>query len=86
VKLVVGNSGPTVATDVKVTVEPPFPGIEQLQGTRAQDRLAEGFKSLPPGRTLGWWLGQGWNVVTKEGPRVHRITITANELFWGTHW
>ena len=80
--LVVGNSGPTVATDVTVKIEPPLPAIEQLQGARAaQERLAEGFKSLPPGRTLGWWLGQGWNVVAKEGPQVHRITITANGPF-----
>jgi hypothetical protein len=34
-KLVVGNSGPTIATDVKVTIEPPLPNIEQLQGARA---------------------------------------------------
>jgi hypothetical protein len=80
--LLVGNSGPTVATDVRVRIEPPLPSIEQLQGARAaQDRLAEGFKSLPPGRTLGWWLGQGWNVIAKEGPQVHRIIITANGPF-----
>jgi hypothetical protein len=80
--LVVGNSGPTVATDVRVRIEPPLPAIEQLQGARAaQDRLAEGFKSLPPGRTLGWWLGQGWNVLEKEGSQIHRITIAANGPF-----
>ena len=80
--LLVGNSGPTVATDVKVQITPPFPSIEQLKGARAaQERLAEGFKSLPPGRTLGWWLGQGWNVVEKEGPQVHRITIDAKGPF-----
>lgn len=80
--LVVGNSGPTVATNVKVRIEPPLPAIEQLKGARAaQDRLTEGLKSLPPGRTLGWWLGQGWNVIVKEGPQVHRITISANGPF-----
>jgi hypothetical protein len=80
--LVVGNSGPTVATDVKVRIDPPLPNIEQLQGaSAAQERLARGFKSLPPGRTLGWWLGQGWNVIAKEGPQVHRITITAQGPF-----
>lgn len=81
-ELVIGNSGPTVATDVKVRIDPPLPSIEQLKGAQAaQERLAEGFKSLPPGRTLRWWLGQGWNVVQKEGPQVHRITITANGPF-----
>jgi hypothetical protein len=80
--LVVGNSGPTVATDVKVRIEPPLPTIDQLKETRAaQARLAEGFRSLPPGRTLAWWLGQGWNIVAKEGPQMHRITISANGPF-----
>lgn len=80
--LVLGNSGPTVATDVKVTITPPFPSIEQLKGApAAQARLAEGFRSLPPGRTLGWWLGQGWNVIEEEGPQIHRITIEANGPF-----
>jgi hypothetical protein len=33
---------------------------------------------MPPGRTLRWWLGQGWNLIPKEGRAVHRFTITAN--------
>lgn len=82
VVLVVGNSGPTVATNVRVKIEPPLPTIEQLEGARAaQDQLAKGFKSLPPGRTLTWWLGQGWNLIVKEGSQVHRITIAADGPF-----
>jgi hypothetical protein len=81
-QLLLGNSGPTVATDIRVTIEPPLPSIPQLEGARAaQERLAEGFKSLPPGRTLGWWLGHGWNVIEKDGSQVHRITINANGPF-----
>jgi len=30
--LVVGNSGPTVATNIRVRVDPPLPSIDQLKG------------------------------------------------------
>jgi len=81
-RLVVGNSGPTVATDIKVKIDPPFPATEKLQdAVAAQERLAEGFASLPPGRTLNWSLGQGWALVPKDGSQVHTITITANGPF-----
>jgi hypothetical protein len=80
--LVVGNSGPTVATNVKVTIDPPFPHIKELQrAAAAQERLAQGLKSLPPGRTLHFWLGQGFNLLDGAGPKVHRITITADGPF-----
>lgn len=81
-ELVIGNSGPTIATNVRVRIEPPLPFIQQLEGAKAaQERLAEGMSSLPPGRTLRWWLGQGWNLIPKEGRSVHRFTITADGPF-----
>jgi hypothetical protein len=81
-ELVIGNSGPTIAKNVRVHIEPPLPFIEQLEGVKAaQERLAEGMSSLPPGRTLRWWLGQGWNLIPKEGRAVHRFTITADGPF-----
>jgi hypothetical protein len=81
-ELVVGNSGPTFATNVRVRIEPPLPSIDQLEGAkRAQEHLVEGLSSLPPGRTLRWWLGQGWNLIPKEGRAVHRFTITADGPF-----
>lgn len=54
--LVIGNSGPTVATNVRVMIDPRLPAIEQLEdrAQTAQDLLAGGIKSLPPGRTLVW--------------------------------
>lgn len=80
--LVIGNSGPTVATNVKVKIEPPFPNIPQLeQAVAAQQRLAEGLRSLPPGRTMRWWLGQGFNLIQPEGAQPHRITIQADGPF-----
>lgn len=81
-QLVIGNSGPTIATNIRVRIEPPLPFIPQLEGAKAaQERLAEGMSSLPPGRTMRWWLGQGWNLIPKEGRAVHRFTITADGPF-----
>lgn len=63
-------------------IEPPLPFIQQLEGAKAaQERLAGGMSSLPPGRTLRWWLRQGWNLIPKEGRAVHRFTITADGPF-----
>ena len=81
-ELVIGNSGPTIATNVRVRIEPPLPFIKELEGAgAAQERLAEGMTSLPPGRTLRWWLGQGWNLIPEEGRAVHRFTVTADGPF-----
>jgi hypothetical protein len=76
--LIVGNSGPTVATNVKVLISPSLPNIEQLGGAvEAQRRLAEGIPSLPPGRTLYWDLGPAFTLLANDGSQVHEISITA---------
>lgn len=81
--LVIGNSGPTVATNVRVMIDPPLPAIEQLRdrAQTAQELLADGIKSLPPGRTLVWPLGQGFNILAGDGPHVHIFTIEAEGPF-----
>lgn len=81
--LVIGNSGPSVATHVRVLIDPPLPTIEQLQDRTetAQQLMAHGIKSLPPGRTLVWPLGQGYNILAGDGPRAHTFTIEAEGPF-----
>jgi len=81
--LVVGNSGPTTATHVKVTVDAPLPTIDQLKERVgvAQARLASGVPSLPPGRVLTWPLGQGFNLIKDEGPQPYTFTVTADGPF-----
>src|ERR1035441_6437774 len=77
--LIIGNSGPTIATNVRAKIDPPLPTIEQLkESTVAQARLAEGISSLPPGRILVWELGQGFNLLQEDGPQEHTLTITAD--------
>jgi hypothetical protein len=81
--LVVGNSGPTTATHVHVKVERPLPTVDQLKARVrvAQERLASGLPSLPPGRVLTWPLGQGFNLIKDEGPQRYTFTVTADGPF-----
>lgn len=60
---VVGNSGPTVATDVLVALDPPLADIVP-EGRRdrarlVSDRLTQGLRSIAPGRTFMWNLDVG---------------------------
>lgn len=75
---IIGNSGPTVATNVVIDVQPSLP-----QKTRGKDVhpmhevLSAGLASLPPGRTISWHVGFAPDVIRDHGtPR--RITITAD--------
>jgi hypothetical protein len=81
--LVVGNSGPTVATNIKIRIEPPLPSIRQLEprASEAQARLEGGLVSLAPGRTMVWPLGQGFNLLKDDVRQVHTLTVTCEGLF-----
>jgi hypothetical protein len=81
--LVIGNSGPTIATNVRIRVDPPLPTIDQLKerAEAAQARLAEGISSLPPGRILSWPLGQGFNLLAGSDPQAHKFTVSADGPF-----
>lgn len=81
--LIVGNSGPTVATNVRVTFDPPLNSIAQLKdrADAAQAALASGLASLPPGRTLTWLLGPGFSLLNDDRPKAHTCTVTADGPF-----
>lgn len=81
--LVVGNSGSTVAQNIRVTVDPPLPTIDQLKerADAAQARLASGIQSLAPGRTLVWPLGQGFNLLNDTGPQAYTFMVNAEGPF-----
>lgn len=83
INLVVGNSGPTVATNVRVKIDPPLHAIEQLRErvTAAQRFLSTGVRSLSPGRSLTWPLGQGFNLLTGGQAMAYTFTITADGPF-----
>jgi len=81
--LLIGNSGPSVATNIRARIVPPLPTHRQLEeGARAQQQLAgEGLSSLPPGATIRWHLGPGFDLIQSEGQQRHEITITADGPF-----
>ena len=58
-------------------VDPPLPTIEHFEEhvRLPQTRLAEGIRSLAPGRTLVWRLGQGFNLLDGEGPLAYTFTV-----------
>lgn len=77
--LLVGNSGPTVATNVRVTFDPPLPDTGIFKDGTSFARLSNGLASLPPGRTMAWVLGPSYAVGTETAGWVkHQITVCAD--------
>lgn len=75
-RLVAVNQGPTVATDVEITIDPPLPdGPHTGAPAGPSARLA----SMPPGRTISWTVGDGgiWTLFEGSGPTRYRVRITA---------
>lgn len=84
-RLEIGNSGPTVATNIRVTTSVPLPASGQRFEQRAktvQERLAGGgIRSLAPGRVLAWTLGVTHEVVAVKGNPPCVFTIDADGPF-----
>ena len=79
--LVLGNAGPTVARNVRVFVDPPFPQLSGRVGgsTAAQRRLREGILSLAPGRIIRWSLGIASDLMKdEEDTTVYRVRVMAD--------
>jgi hypothetical protein len=81
--LVIGNSGASVATNVRVQIDPPLATHRQLtEAARAQRWLAgEGISSLPPGAMIRWHLGPGFDLIQSDGEQRHEITVTGDGPF-----
>lgn len=82
-QLIVGNSGPTVAQKVRVTVDPPLPAdkARKFDSETAARRLKQGIGSLPPGKTFAWGLGISGKILREEGLPPYTITIDAEGHF-----
>lgn len=72
--LVLGNSGPTFAHNVRATFEPP---LSSEKSEAAQRRLRDGVKTLGPGRKLVWFIGMGFEILKDDRPQLHTITVEA---------
>jgi hypothetical protein len=77
---VLGNSGPTVATNIRVTIDPPLTdtGNRPDRVEVAQRRLADGIRSLAPGRRIEWFLGTGPDMLANDSAQLHTIRVTAD--------
>ena len=79
--LVLGNAGPTVARNVRVVIDPPFPQSSGRVGRSAvaQRRLREGVLSRAPGRIIRWSLGMASDLMEDEGDTtVYRVRVMAD--------
>lgn len=82
--LVIGNSGPTIATNVVVTFDPPLrdTAFESEAVRRGEERLNAGLASLPPGRVLSWYVGVAHGVFSNPAvPMSYSVTINASGPF-----
>lgn len=80
----IGNSGPTVATNIRVGISTPLPTAHARNAEsmrRLEERLAAGFKSLAPGRVIAWSLGVGHQILAEEGGPSYTFTIDADGPF-----
>ncbi len=81
IELIVGNSGPTVARNVHVSIDPPLPESQDNEFTGvAQRQLQNGIAALPPGREMRWFLFYSvkWSIIVPTGASIHHFIITAD--------
>lgn len=82
-ELIIGNSGPTVATNVRVVLDPPIqPSPAGEPDTAAIVEQGAGrIASLAPGRRLFWPLGPSHELVNRDGSLAHTVTIDCDGPF-----
>jgi hypothetical protein len=81
--LIVENTGPTVARNIRVDFDPPlrsvkFPEVANLLFIR------EGIKALPPGRRISWYFDTGPSIFSSDVPKKYRVRVNAEGPFGPT--
>jgi hypothetical protein len=77
--LLLGNSGPSIARNVKVTFDPAPPSTLDIKPIL--QILKQGITSLPPGRTMQWALGPAHNTNGLDPHKAYRVRIDAEGPF-----
>jgi hypothetical protein len=77
--LLLGNSGPSVARNVRVVFDPAPPAT--LDIAPVLEILKGGVASLPPGRRMRWVLGAAQDAAGWDGQQVYRVRIVAEGPF-----
>jgi hypothetical protein len=77
--LLLGNSGPSIARNVKVVFDPAPPSTLDIKPIL--EILKQGIASLPPGRTMQWALGAAHNSSDWDAHNAYRVRIEADGPF-----
>jgi hypothetical protein len=77
--LLLGNSGPSIARNVKVVFDPAPPSTLDIKPIL--EILRKGIASLPPGRTMQWALGAAHNASDWDAHKAYRVRIEAEGPF-----
>jgi hypothetical protein len=77
--LLLGNSGPSIARNVKVTFDPAPPSTLDIKPIL--EILKQGIASLPPGRTMQWALGAAHDTSDWDAHKAYRVRIEAEGPF-----
>jgi hypothetical protein len=77
--LLLGNSGPSIARNVKVVFDPAPPSTLDIKPIL--ENLKQGIASLPLGRTMQWALGAPHNAVDWDARNAYRVRIDAEGPF-----
>src|SRR5512133_157764 len=77
--LLLGNSGPSIARNVKVTFDPAPPARVDIKPIL--EILKQGIASVPPGRTMKWALGEVHDIGDWHPHNAYRVRIEAEGPF-----
>lgn len=78
--LFVGNSGKTLAENIRIEIDRPLPTVDSVASELLQDAMARfsaGHASLAPGRELSWGLGLGHKILNDKDEDL-RFTFMIN--------
>jgi hypothetical protein len=77
--LLLGNSGPSIARNVKVVFDPAPPSTRDIKPVL--ENLKQGIASLAPGRTMQWALRAAQNTSDWDAHQTCRVRIEAEGPF-----
>jgi hypothetical protein len=77
--LLLGNSGPSIARNVKVIFDPAPPSRVDIKPIL--EILKQGIASVPPGRTMKWALGEVRDIGDWHSHNAYRVRIEAEGPF-----
>jgi hypothetical protein len=77
--LLLGNSGPGIARNVRVVFDPAPPSTLDIKPIL--EIFRKGIASVPPGRTMQWVLGAPHDAIDWDGHKPYRVRIEAEGPF-----